>query len=245
MCVLINFSLTSRKKKMLPSGLENEKNLFVRNVLGTAGCNIIVKAKEMIRCSPLMHTHLRNISHTRLVKNFMHTRSVSYLGTANVPNDRRRRVIISGMPEASSNSEEKVPETPKEKPPLKQRIKDELHHYWVGSKRLVSTIRMGWGVWRKSVFKGRQLTRREKILLETVGFDLGKLVPFFIIVIVPFLEFALPVILKVFPNFLPSTFRTEKEIVSVYLLITFLINFKGREAEKSGSITKGTFSISL
>jgi hypothetical protein len=34
-------------------------------------------------------------------------------------------------------------------------------------------------------------------------------VPFAIIVVVPFLEFALPVLLKLFPNMLPSTFEDK------------------------------------
>ena len=36
-----------------------------------------------------------------------------------------------------------------------------------------------------------------------------RLVPFAIIVIIPFLEFALPVLLKLFPNMLPSTFESK------------------------------------
>lgn len=43
-----------------------------------------------------------------------------------------------------------------------------------------------------------------------------RLVPFLVIIIVPFAELLLPVLLIVFPNMLPSTFKEEdKEVRSV------------------------------
>jgi LETM1 and EF-hand domain-containing protein 1 len=39
--------------------------------------------------------------------------------------------------------------------------------------------------------------------------DLLRLVPFLVFIIVPFMEFLLPVALKLFPNMLPSTFQEE------------------------------------
>jgi LETM1 and EF-hand domain-containing protein 1, mitochondrial len=51
------------------------------------------------------------------------------------------------------------------------------------------------------------LTRRErKQLLRTVS-DLFRLVPFSMFLIIPFMEFALPFALRIFPNMLPSTFQ--------------------------------------
>ena len=41
--------------------------------------------------------------------------------------------------------------------------------------------------------------------------DLFRLVPFSVFVIVPFMEFTLPIFLKLFPNMLPSTFQ-EKNV---------------------------------
>jgi LETM1 and EF-hand domain-containing protein 1 len=56
---------------------------------------------------------------------------------------------------------------------------------------------------------GQQMTRRERrLLVRTVG-DLFRLVPFSVFVIVPFLEFTLPIFLKIFPNMLPSTFEDK------------------------------------
>jgi LETM1 and EF-hand domain-containing protein 1 len=54
---------------------------------------------------------------------------------------------------------------------------------------------------------GSSLTRRErKQLLRTVT-DLFRLVPFSMFIIIPFMEFALPFALRLFPNMLPSTFQ--------------------------------------
>jgi len=54
---------------------------------------------------------------------------------------------------------------------------------------------------------GSTLTRRErKQLLRTVS-DLFRLVPFSMFLIIPFMEFALPFALRIFPNMLPSTFQ--------------------------------------
>jgi LETM1 and EF-hand domain-containing protein 1 len=55
--------------------------------------------------------------------------------------------------------------------------------------------------------EGDTLTRRErKQLLRTVS-DLFRLVPFSMFVLIPFMEFALPLALRLFPNMLPSTFQ--------------------------------------
>lgn len=56
------------------------------------------------------------------------------------------------------------------------------------------------------------LVRSEKALLLRTAGDLFRIVPLIIILAVPFLEFALPILLKLFPNMLPSTFvDKEKE----------------------------------
>jgi LETM1 and EF-hand domain-containing protein 1 len=39
--------------------------------------------------------------------------------------------------------------------------------------------------------------------------DLLRLIPFAVFIIVPFMEFLLPVALKLFPNMLPSTFEDK------------------------------------
>lgn len=82
----------------------------------------------------------------------------------------------------------------------------EIKHYVAGSKLLASDVRYAFALTTK-VLRGNALSRRERNqLLRTVS-DIFRLVPFAIIVVVPFLEFALPVLLKLFPNMLPSQFE--------------------------------------
>ena len=71
--------------------------------------------------------------------------------------------------------------------------------------------------------KGENLIRREKKQLLRTTSDLIRLVPFIIIAIIPFLEFALPLILKIFPNMLPSTFE-DKLAAVIYQFISFSVN---------------------
>lgn len=46
--------------------------------------------------------------------------------------------------------------------------------------------------------------------------DLFRLLPFSVFIIIPFMEFLLPVALKLFPGMLPSTFETANEKVYSY-----------------------------
>ena len=87
-------------------------------------------------------------------------------------------------------------------------FKHELHHYWVGTKLLGTEIKICVGILRQ-ILRGESLTRREYRQLRTTAADVLKMVPFVVIVIVPFLEFALPLILYFFPNMLPSTFQQQ------------------------------------
>lgn len=116
----------------------------------------------------------------------------------------------------SLNSTTRLPELgpeksalpPKIKPSLLQRVKEGALHYWHGSKLLVLETRISFGILRK-VLRGEKLIRREYRQLLRTSSDLVRLIPFIIIAIVPFLEFALPVLLKFFPNMLPSTFEDK------------------------------------
>jgi len=47
-------------------------------------------------------------------------------------------------------------------------------------------------------------------LIKTTG-DMFRLIPFSVFIIVPFMEFLLPVAIKLFPGMLPSTFQTATE----------------------------------
>ena len=54
--------------------------------------------------------------------------------------------------------------------------------------------------------------RRERRQLTRTTADVFRLVPFIIFVVVPFMEFLLPVALKLFPNMLPSTFQDRLKV---------------------------------
>eukprot|EP00741_Cyanophora_paradoxa_P008290 tig00001286_g8019.t1 len=88
------------------------------------------------------------------------------------------------------------------------KIKEEAHHYWVGTKLLATEVQIASKL-VKRVIQGKELTRTERKLLTRTAGDLIRLVPMIVILIVPFLELLLPVILKVFPNMLPSTFEDK------------------------------------
>lgn len=89
---------------------------------------------------------------------------------------------------------------------LKQLARDEAHHYWVGTKLLWADIQTARNLVGRTL-GGSALTRRErKQLLRTVT-DLFRLVPFSMFILIPFMEFALPFALRIFPNLLPSTFQ--------------------------------------
>ncbi|XP_063475760.1 mitochondrial proton/calcium exchanger protein isoform X6 [Symphalangus syndactylus] len=62
-------------------------------------------------------------------------------------------------------------------------------------------------LWR--ILNGHTLTRRERRQFLRICADLFRLVPFLVFVVVPFMEFLLPVAVKLFPNMLPSTFETQ------------------------------------
>ena len=116
-----------------------------------------------------------------------------------------RSLTLQGLPEKPLKSISKTPIT--------ARIRDGIQHYWHGSKLLAYETKIS----AKLIFKlirGESLIRREKRQLLRTTSDLLRLVPFIVIAIIPFLEFALPLILKVFPNMLPSTFEDKLAAVS-------------------------------
>lgn len=121
-----------------------------------------------------------------------------------------RSLTIHGLPEKVISKN--VPKTP-----LTTRIKEGLLHYWHGSKLLAYETKISSKLIYK-LMKGDTLIRRERKQLLRTTSDLMRLVPFIIIAIIPFLEFALPLILKIFPNMLPSTFEDKLAAVTcVYL----------------------------
>ncbi|XP_011496159.1 PREDICTED: LETM1 and EF-hand domain-containing protein anon-60Da, mitochondrial [Ceratosolen solmsi marchali] len=96
------------------------------------------------------------------------------------------------------------------KPTRWQKIKIELLHYYHGFRLLGLDMKVSAKlIWR--ILKGHELSRREhRLLIKTTG-DMFRLIPFSVFIIVPFMEFLLPIVIKIFPGLLPSTFQTATE----------------------------------
>ncbi|XP_056281868.1 mitochondrial proton/calcium exchanger protein [Pseudoliparis swirei] len=93
---------------------------------------------------------------------------------------------------------------------VKQWVVDEVKHYYHGFRLLwIDTTIAGRMLWR--VLNGQPLSRRERRQFLRTCADLFRLLPFLVFIIVPFMEFLLPVALKLFPNMLPSTFETKSK----------------------------------
>uniref|UniRef100_G3TKD6 Leucine zipper and EF-hand containing transmembrane protein 2 n=2 Tax=Loxodonta africana TaxID=9785 RepID=G3TKD6_LOXAF len=92
----------------------------------------------------------------------------------------------------------------------RQIILDELKYYYNGFHLLwIDTKVAARMVWR--LLHGQVLTRRERRRLLRTCADLFRLLPFLVFIIVPFMEFLLPLFLKLFPEMLPSTFESESK----------------------------------
>ncbi|KAL4707601.1 hypothetical protein ACJJTC_001646 [Scirpophaga incertulas] len=105
---------------------------------------------------------------------------------------------------------EKLPKKEQKKKSLKEKIMDELRHYYHGFRLLFIEIRISSSLLIR-ILKGDTLTRREHRLLVTTIGDLFRMVPFIVFIAVPFLEFTLPFFIKLFPNMLPSTFESKDQ----------------------------------
>ncbi|KAG0266961.1 hypothetical protein BGZ95_002970 [Linnemannia exigua] len=88
------------------------------------------------------------------------------------------------------------------------RFKNEMIHYWHGTKLLGKEIKISTKLAGR-LLNGNKLTRREQRQLRRTTGDLMRLIPFSVFLIVPFMELLLPVALKLFPNMLPSTFEDK------------------------------------
>jgi hypothetical protein len=54
--------------------------------------------------------------------------------------------------------------------------------------------------------------------------DVFRMIPYLIMIVIPFFEFLIPVYVKLFPNALPSTFgRSEKKVRIIYVFFKYLI----------------------
>uniref|UniRef100_A0A1B6M0Q3 Mitochondrial proton/calcium exchanger protein n=1 Tax=Graphocephala atropunctata TaxID=36148 RepID=A0A1B6M0Q3_9HEMI len=219
----------------LTIGLKNkEGSLVFKNYMYTT--NVIAKRSSL---APLYFYNVGTLSQQhsfrscfdskiRLPAKVGYITSVRHLQTSNAvyfaePNKPSSKVeetmeaikekakeVIEKKPEAQVATSATASSTAVIKKSLRQRIMDEIYHYYHGFKLLFIDITVSSVlVWK--VLKGGTLSRREyNLLIRTVG-DMFRLVPFSIFIIVPFMELLLPVFIKLFPGMLPSTFQTANE----------------------------------
>ncbi|KAJ6661734.1 hypothetical protein lerEdw1_013256 [Lerista edwardsae] len=117
----------------------------------------------------------------------------------------KNKKLEEGGPVYSPTVEENIV-----KKSLGQRIVDELKHYYHGFRLLwIDTKIAARMLWR--ILHGSTLSRRERRQFLRICADLFRLVPFLVFLVVPFMEFLLPVALKLFPGMLPSTFETKSK----------------------------------
>ncbi|XP_053168318.1 mitochondrial proton/calcium exchanger protein [Hemicordylus capensis] len=115
----------------------------------------------------------------------------------------RNKKLEEGGPVYSPTVEENLV-----KKSLGQRVVDELKHYYHGFRLLwIDTKIAARMLWQ--ILHGNALSRRERRQFLRICADLFRLVPFLVFLVVPFMEFLLPVALKLFPGMLPSTFETK------------------------------------
>lgn len=120
------------------------------------------------------------------------------------------KATASGTKTAAEQTEATSKAVAKPKKPLRQRIWDELVHYYHGFRLLfIDTAISSKLVWK--VLNGKTLTRRENKQLQRTTSDLFRLIPFSVFIVVPFMELLLPLFIKFFPGMLPSTFQTAKD----------------------------------
>ncbi len=114
--------------------------------------------------------------------------------------EKASHILKSDKPVSASGTEVAVP-----RPSLWDKIVKEVKHYYNGFKLLYLESRIAFRL-LKHVLEGNTLTRRERRQFTRTAADLFRLVPFSLFIIIPFMELALPIFLKLFPNMLPSTF---------------------------------------
>ncbi|KAF3329404.1 LETM1 and EF-hand domain-containing protein 1 [Carex littledalei] len=85
-----------------------------------------------------------------------------------------------------------------------------VRHYWHGTKLLWTDTKISSKLLLKLI-NGKELSRREQRQLTHTTSDILKLIPFSVFIVVPFMEFLIPILLKVFPNMIPSTFKGEMQ----------------------------------
>ncbi|KAK1938423.1 putative LETM1-like protein [Babesia divergens] len=95
-------------------------------------------------------------------------------------------------------------------------VKHTVHWCKTGFRLYFANVKVSYYILLKRL-KGHPMRYNErKLLMKTLN-DALKMVPFSFFIIVPFAEFLLPVAIRLFPQMLPSTFRTDNSKSDDYL----------------------------
>lgn len=124
-----------------------------------------------------------------------------------------KKPITTPVPVSKSQNPASVAAPPKaesKKLTIWEKVKQEAHHYWEGTKLLGLEIKISSRLLLKMT-AGYELTRREYRQLQRTTADVLRLFPFAMFVLIPFAELLLPVALKLFPNLLPSTYESQAD----------------------------------
>lgn len=120
-------------------------------------------------------------------------------------------------------------------------IKEEIHHYWMGSKLLWAEMKIAKQILAK-VLSGGGMSRRERIQLLRTTSDVFRIVPMSLFIIIPGMELLLPFALKIWPNMLPSTFQDslkKEEQMKKELQIRFAVaNFMQETMKEMAEMKK-------
>ncbi|XP_068931992.1 LETM1 domain-containing protein LETM2, mitochondrial isoform X1 [Petaurus breviceps papuanus] len=179
--------------------------------------------------SHLNQTYVKNYGSKNFLYPIQSSSKLPHLRTKAIQKLHTSTCWLQDFPDKPKQTMEKSvtasPQTPKEtgikteevKKSLRQKIVDELKHYYNGFYLLWIDTKVAARIVRR-LLHGQVLTRRERRRLLRTCVDLFRLVPFIVFIIVPFMELLLPVFLKLFPDMLPSTFESESK--KIYSLLT-------------------------
>lgn len=141
-----------------------------------------------------------------------HTQVRSIRARLNTHRPVPARVMSTSLVRLSPKDSKDVSKSDGPKQPMHVRawnkLKEEVLHYWHGTKLLGKEISISTRLLRRMVM-GYTLTRREHRQLRRTMGDMLRLIPFIPFIIIPAAELLLPLALRFFPNMLPSTFESK------------------------------------
>ncbi len=91
---------------------------------------------------------------------------------------------------------------------VKQLIIETAKHYWTGTKHLYHNFKES-RMLKQRLAAGDKLTRKEQRFIWQTNQDIKAAIPFLIIAAAPLVGYLLPVLISIFPDMLPSTYRQE------------------------------------